>query len=122
MAFIINASDLSPSTPGNKLHKYADDTYLLVPATNSHTITAELNQIGQWAVKNNLKLNTNKSSELIIRTKRASISPVPPPPLGVERVASLDVLGVKIQENLSMTGHVDSLISSAGQNLYVLKT
>jgi hypothetical protein len=29
---------------------------------------------------------------------------------------------VKIQENLSMTGHVDSLISSAGQNLYALKT
>ena len=123
MAFIMNASDLRPSVSGNKMHKYADDTYLLVPASNSNTITAELTQVGQWAASNNLKLNTNKSTEMIVRNKRAlNIDSVPPPPLGVVRAVYLDILGVKIQENLSMAEHVESLISCANQNLYALKT
>jgi hypothetical protein len=104
------------------MHKYADDSYLLIPASNSHTITAELTQIGQWAASNNLKLNTNKSTEMIVRNKRTSIDSAPPPPAGVERAAALEILGVKIQDNLSMAGHVESLIGSANQNLYALKT
>jgi hypothetical protein len=122
IAFILNAYDLRPSAPGNKMHKYADDSYLLIPASNSHTITAELTQIGQWAASNNLKLNTNKSTEMIVRNKRTSIDSAPPPPAGVERAAALEILGVKIQDNLSMAGHVESLIGSANQNLYALKT
>ena len=60
---------------------------------------------------------------MIVRNKRApSIDSVPPPPLGVVRAVYLDILGVKIQENLSMAGHVESLISCANQNLYALKT
>ena len=38
------------------------------------------------------------------------------------RASSIEVLGVTIQENLSMAGHVESLIGSASQNLYALKT
>ena len=57
LAFILNASDLRTSTPGNKLHKYADDTYmyLVVPANNSHTIVGELAQIAPWTNAKNLK-------------------------------------------------------------------
>ena len=96
MAFIMNASDLRPSVSGNKMHKYADVTYLLVPASNSNTITAELTQVGQWAESNNLKLYTNKSTEMIVRNKRAlDIDSVPPPPLGVVRAVYLDILGFK---------------------------
>jgi len=32
VCYIFNASDLYPINPSNKLYKYADDTYLLVPA------------------------------------------------------------------------------------------
>ena len=32
VCYIFNANDLYPINPSNKLYKYADDTYLLVPA------------------------------------------------------------------------------------------
>src|SRR5208282_1798658 len=70
VSYIINASDLKATVPGNRLHKYADDTYLIVPACNGHTVTTELLAIEQWANKNNLKLNLAKSCEMIVTTKR----------------------------------------------------
>ena len=35
-SYFVTASDLHPVTPGNSMHKYADDTYLVVPGANSH--------------------------------------------------------------------------------------
>ena len=43
----------------NILLKYADDTYLLVQATNSGLISHELKNI-KWEIDNNLKLNSTK--------------------------------------------------------------
>ena len=34
VSFVVCASDLSTVTPGNKIHKYADDTYIMIPACN----------------------------------------------------------------------------------------
>ena len=59
---------------------------------------------------------------MIVRSKRATMDPVPLPPQGVERSASLDILGVKVLDNLSMVGHIETLIGGANQNLYALKT
>ena len=59
------ASDLHPITPGNTMAKFADDTYLIVPANLSHTLDAELMHIDQWSHDNNLKLNRTKSREII---------------------------------------------------------
>ena len=70
IAFILNASDLKASAQGNILRKYADDTYLICPATNSHTIAAEMTHIAQWADNNNLRLNPTKSTEMIVHNKR----------------------------------------------------
>ena len=44
-AYVINASDLKALDPSNYLDKYADDTYLIVPTSNSWTIPAELDNI-----------------------------------------------------------------------------
>ena len=35
--YVVEASDLNTVTPGNLLCKYADDTYIIIPASNSHT-------------------------------------------------------------------------------------
>ena len=43
--FIVTASDLHPVNQLNKLLKYADDMYLLVPGNNSITIQDELDHI-----------------------------------------------------------------------------
>ena len=46
-AYVINASDLKTFDTDNSLDKYADDTYLIVPASKSHTIMAELDHVSR---------------------------------------------------------------------------
>ena len=67
VAFIICASDLQAITPGNKTCKYADDMYLIIPASNTNSIQSELDNINSWASANNLKLNPSKSNEIIFK-------------------------------------------------------
>ena len=69
MAFIINATDLQPLTQTNFMFKYADDFYLVVPASNFFAITAELKHISAWASENNLKLNKQKPARLFSNIK-----------------------------------------------------
>jgi len=119
-AFIICASDLHAITPGNKTCKYADDLYLIVPASNTLSIQNELESINVWATNNNLCLNPKKSSEIIFKHMRSHF---PDPPLtdGLARVKSLKILGVVMQSNMLMTEHIHNLVSKSAQNLYALK-
>jgi hypothetical protein len=121
IAFIINATDLKAITPGNKLHKYADDTYLLVPSDNCNTIPSELTNISQWAEINNLNLNTKKSQIMIVSKHPPTYYTSPPTIPDVAKVTSLNILGVTIQNNLSMRDHVSGIVSNCAQNLYALK-
>jgi len=57
-------------TDGNLILKYADDTYLLIPASNIQTRAAELQNVEQWAEANNLKQNHKKTNEIIITNRR----------------------------------------------------
>jgi len=64
-SYVVDASDLQAVT----LCKYADDTYLIIPAVNVDSRSAELHNVNQWALANNLKLNLTKSQEIILQTK-----------------------------------------------------
>ena len=46
---------------GNRMCKYADDTYLIIPASNIDTRTTELDNVTAWAKMNNFRLNCSKS-------------------------------------------------------------
>ena len=76
--YVFTASDLSTLIPTNRLCKYADDTYLLVPAIHTQTIPQEFQHISDWASANNLKLNNAKSQEMIVhhprKKKRVEVS------------------------------------------------
>jgi hypothetical protein len=95
-----------------------------VPSSNSASIPDELDHIAHWATTNNLKLNTNKSHELIVCSRRKDKdreNTVPPAISSVVRVESLNILGVTIQKNLSMCDHVNAIVSAGAQSLYALK-
>jgi len=47
--------------------KFADDTYLIIPADNIHTRAEEIENIETWACNNNLTLNKSKTSEVVFR-------------------------------------------------------
>ena len=46
--YVVEAADLDTVTLGNLLCKYADDTYIIIPASNSHTRLAEIEHIDSW--------------------------------------------------------------------------
>jgi hypothetical protein len=47
--YIVTASNLRPTSPGYLMHKYAGDIYLVVPATNSMTCAAEIDNVERCA-------------------------------------------------------------------------
>jgi len=64
--FVVNGTDLKPRHAQNCIDKYADDSYLIVPACNDHSAVSELLPVELWASNNNLKLNRAKSQKMII--------------------------------------------------------
>ena len=69
--FVVEAADMKAITPGNLLCKYADDTYIIIAASNSHTWTIELEHIDSWAKLNNLTLNRAKTVEVVFADKKS---------------------------------------------------
>ena len=63
-SYVVTASDLCALTQGNSMAKFADDTYLIVPASNFTLCASEITNIKQWANNNNLSLNCEKSVEI----------------------------------------------------------
>jgi len=57
---LVTASDLQPLSSSNVILKYADDTYLIIPASSQFTRQLEIQNIEGWADRNNLKLNRKK--------------------------------------------------------------
>jgi len=94
--FNVNFSHLKAKVPSNIYVKYVDDCYLVVPAANSSSIQDEMTGIEQWCAVNIQQINTKKSFELIVRPSRARHCIEPPLTAGVERVSSINVLGVRI--------------------------
>jgi len=89
--------------------KYADDTYLIVPANNVHTCAGEVQHIEKWAYKNNLAMNKKKSLIIIKprsnRQIQVSHTVIP----GFSRVQSMAALGVTFSYKLSFKDHIDNI-------------
>jgi len=123
-AYVVNAGDLKTVIPSNKLVKFADDTYLLIPASNADSRSIELENVEAWAQANNLKLNNGKTKEIIFvdRKRRRHAEIADPPELyTTARVTTLTVLGVTWTIGLSASEHVRGIISSCAQTLYALR-
>ena len=68
-SYVVNAADLKPVTSDNQLVKYADDTYLIIPAKNKDYRQKELDNIESWARANNLNLNRVSPTKLFSWTQ-----------------------------------------------------
>jgi Reverse transcriptase (RNA-dependent DNA polymerase) len=122
-SYVVTAADLHPVTPGNEMCKYADDTYIIIPTSNIDSRVAELRNVETWACANNLKLNYNKTTEIIFYNRRSKRAFQKPTEIaGIARVTSIKVLGVTITGSLSMSNHVQNVLSSCSQTLYALRT
>ena len=122
-SYVVNTSDLRTITAGNEMIKFADDTYLIVPSINSHSCAIELEHVASWASANNLRLNQSKSMEMIIRARGARRQQVtlPPPLPGIERVESMTVLGVVVNNRMAADDHVNKTLENCIKTLYALR-
>ena len=105
--FVINAHDLHPIYPTNLMFKYADDTYLIIPSNNSHLISEELARVSEWAGEHNLRLNVEKSVEVIVHQPQKRNLKFPQPTCNIARKNSITVLGVDIYNNLKFDKHIE---------------
>jgi len=122
VCYIVNCSDLHTVHPTNLLVKYADDTYLIIPGTNSSLIPDELNNITQWVSANNFKLNLNKSYEMIVHHSSKKLTVGPQFLENITRTHELTVLGVTFNSSFSFSQHMQNLTAKAATSLYALKT
>jgi len=120
-SYVVNGSDLHSIFDGNDLLKYADDTYLIIPAVNVKTRTTELSHISEWTKHNNLKLNLAKTHEIIFADRKRKQKVLELVEISqVQRVKVITILGVTITNALSVSPHVQSVIASCAQVLYAL--
>ena len=113
-SYVVAASDLQLAVSGNTIDKYADDTYLIIPAVNSGSCGTEITRVEKWSAANNLSLNRSKSVEIVFvapRSKRA-VSIPPPEVSGFQRVDSIKILGVTVSRKFALTDHVDHLLAA----------
>ena len=73
-----------------------------MPGVNAYTCQEEIDHIQARAADNNLKLNCNKTKEILFSLRRegALALALPTPRPDIERVTSLRVLGVIVNDNL----------------------
>jgi hypothetical protein len=123
-SYVVTASDLHPITPGNSMVKFADDTYLVVPADNVTSCADEITHVECWAMASNLSLNRTKSAEIVFVSpwSKRDIKLPPSPVPGFERVESIKALGVTVSRRFSFTQHVDNVLAACAQTLFALRT
>ena len=117
--FNITSTSLSTISPHNKYFKYADDGYLIVPGSNSETISLEIDHHAAWAIEKNLKLNLSKTHEMIFCRKR---TPPPQPTSNITRVSIMKILGIHIDDKLTFLQHVAETIKACSQSFFALRT
>ena len=114
---VVNAADLRTTTPGNRIAKYADDTYLIIPACNVQSRANELDNVEAWAKVSNLRLNRHKSVDIVVTDGRRQRLVDPPPTLhDVSRVTSVKILGDTFTCKLSLSEHVSVIVSACANS------
>jgi len=122
-AYVVTAGDLAATVSGNSLCKFADDTYLIIPASNVASRHIELANIQNWANRNNLKLNCGKSCEVVftVSRRRRRHAAKPAELSDIVRCRTLRMLGVVFADDFSITQHVQQLVTSSAQTRYALR-
>lgn len=121
-AYVVYAADLQPVNRGNDVIKYADDTYLVIPASNVDTRESELRNVENWALVNNLQLNRTKSQEIVFRDRRRKCFHGEPKAVcDIQRVSVIKILGVTITNSLSVSEHVNDVIQSSARMTHALR-
>ena len=121
--FMMYINDLSTPVP---LYKYVDDSTLFeICEMNSISLMQESVDIAaEWTKNNDMKMNSEKSKEMIISYAHGNIGNEVPNTLidgkVVERVDHVKLLGITLSNDLTWKRHVDNIVKKAGKRIYML--
>ena len=117
-AYAVTGADLRRNL-NHRNRIFVNDTYLVVPRIEKGTCQSEIEHLQAWEADNNLKLKRGKTKEIVFSAKRKVA--LPPPWPDTERVSSLRVLGVILNDKLTAADHVTALLSSGSSMLYAMR-
>ena len=89
-----------------------------------NALCEELLNSKNWAIKNNLCINSTKTKEIIFtdsRKPKNKLIIIPEMP-DVKRVTSLKILGIIINNKFSVSEHITETLIRCAQSLHVLRT
>ena len=103
--------------------KYIDDINISesISCSNVGLLQTTVDKVKNWSDKNNMKLNENKTKEMLISFKQ-KLAPVPPLMVNsnaVERAHSFKIFGVRLSDDLSWKSHVNHMYSRATLRSYL---
>ena len=128
--FSIYTNEITCSSNGLKLVKYADDMALVANLTDDDSLSTYkqyVNTMDLWFKRSSLELNITKTKELCCHRGRLLD---PPHPLStplrlegqvVEQVESFKYLGTLIDHRLTFTLHADTIYKKAQQRMYLVR-
>ena len=121
--FVCVIASLVMNCSRNSLIKYADDCYMIVPATSYETLPSELQNVKCWSAQRNLQINCNKSKVMIITTKKKGtlLHCVNNPNVGLDVVDKMVILGVHLQNNINFGNHVSDIVKHCNKLFYCLR-
>ena len=121
--FVVHIGDLQ--CPGPVLVcKYIDDTSIChaTDDVNDQTMQEAASYVQSWAENNDMRLNKQKTKELVISFKKDEL------PLGyitidgciIDRVHDAKLLGITISDDLTWASHVLAITSKANKRVFML--
>ena len=128
LLYIIYANDIADRIKNSGYTFYADDTVLYSKKKSLVQAGIELQQdldsLANWCVDNDIYINTKKTKVMFFGS-RARISSTTLPELSIggtilQRVKSYTYLGLKLDEQLNMETHANSLIQKVSNKIYHL--
>ena len=123
ICFLLHINDLSLSC---ETFKYVDDSSVSEvckgDASNSK-IQHAANEASEWANTNLMKLNCDKTKELLVdfRKNTTHVPNVIMSGTPIERVSCSKLLGVMISADLSWDNHIDYICGKGAQRLYFIR-
>jgi len=92
------------------LFKYADDTTLLVPENSDIDLATEFNHTKNWAVRNHLKINSNKTKEIVLANQELDIFIYLCYLMMLSVLIVLNYLVLPFQNNFKFDAHVNFVL------------
>ena len=126
--YVIYSNDIAEIIENSGFVFYADDTVLYSKQKSIHHAEAELqrdlNRLGDWCTANKIYINTEKTKVMFFGSKQ-KIASLNMPTLSIngesiQRAKTYTYLGIRLDEQLSMETHANSVIQRVSDKIYQL--